>query len=54
MTNIRFCPKCKSTNITGVAGFKIGLFECVKCGFRSVIFPELEIKKKIKKRKKKK
>ncbi len=46
---IRFCPKCKGTNIMFVAGGKIGLYECKKCKFRSAIFPEIE---KIKKKKK--
>ena len=48
---IRFCPKCKGTRIINVAGGKIGLFECVKCRFRSVVFPEIE--QEIKKEKKK-
>lgn len=39
---VRFCPKCKGTNIVAVAGGQLGLFECVKCGFRSPIFPEAE------------
>ncbi len=42
---IRFCPKCKNTQIVDVAGGKIGLLECVKCKFRSVAFPEMEVKK---------
>jgi Zn ribbon nucleic-acid-binding protein len=42
----RFCPKCKGTNIINVAGGKIGLSECVKCKFRSTIFPEVEQEKK--------
>ena len=40
---IRFCPKCRSTDIVAVAGMQIGLFECVRCGFRSPIFPEKEL-----------
>ena len=47
---IKFCPKCKGTNIVNVAGGQMGLSECVKCRFRSAIFPEIE---KIKKEKKK-
>ena len=46
---IKFCPKCKGTDIIAVAGGKIGLFECVKCKFRSVIFPEIEEQKRRKK-----
>ena len=52
--NIRFCPKCKGTNITAVAGMQIGLFECMKCGFRSPIFPEKEMEEKEEKKKDKK
>ncbi len=48
---IKFCPKCKGTNIMFVAGGKIGLSECKKCKFRSAIFPEIE--QEIKKEKKK-
>lgn len=42
----KFCPKCKGTKIIDVAGGKIGLSECVKCKFRSAIFPEIEKKEK--------
>ena len=46
---IRFCPKCKGTNIVAVAGMQVGLFECVDCGFRSAIFPERELEVEVKK-----
>ncbi len=49
---IRFCPKCRGTNIISVAGGKIGLYECVDCKFRSVVFPEIEKTKKKKEKKK--
>jgi len=52
---IRFCPKCKGTNIVAVAGMQVGMWKCVDCGFRSPIFPEKEIQEKeIKKKEKKK
>ena len=41
---IKFCPKCRGTEIQLVIGGKIGLLECKKCGFRSAIFPEKEFK----------
>jgi ribosomal protein L37AE/L43A len=37
---IKFCPKCKSGDINGVAGGQMGIWECGNCGFRSTIFPE--------------
>jgi len=40
----RFCPKCGSTELILIAGGELGLMECKKCGFRSEIFPEKEIK----------
>jgi len=40
---IKFCPKCRETQIVAVAGSQIGLWECVSCGFRSPIFPEKEV-----------
>jgi len=51
---IKFCPKCKNTDLIMVAGGNIGLFECKKCRFRSSIFPEREIKIKTKSKLKKK
>ena len=47
---VKFCPKCKSKEIELFVGGKIGLWECKKCGFRSAIFPEKEIKLKKKKK----
>ena len=51
---IKFCPKCRNTDLIMVAGGNIGLFECKKCRFRSSIFPERGIKIKTKSKLKKK
>ena len=40
---IKFCPKCKSTEVELSIGGLTGLLECKKCGFSSPIFPEKEI-----------
>lgn len=45
MDRKKFCPKCKEDKVVMVAGGKIGMWECVKCGWRSAIFPEKEVKK---------
>lgn len=50
---IKFCPKCKNTDLIMVAGGNIGILECKKCRFRGSIFPEREIKIKKRRRKKK-
>lgn len=42
MTSIKFCPKCKNTEIIMIAGGISGIFECKKCKFRGSIFPERE------------
>jgi Zn ribbon nucleic-acid-binding protein len=47
MVKIRFCPKCKGTNIVAVAGMQIGIFKCVDCGFRSPIFPVKDLEDKL-------
>ena len=49
---VKFCPKCKNTDLVMVAGGNIGMWKCKKCGFRGSIFPELETKEKIKTKKK--
>ena len=56
---LRFCPRCKSTQIIMVAGGQIGIWQCSRCGFQSVVFPERdfddkELKKQEKVNKKKK
>ena len=43
---VKFCPKCKNTDLAMVAGGEIGMWECKNCGFRGAIFPEKEIKLK--------
>lgn len=48
---VKFCPKCKSTQIIMVAGGQIGLWKCARCSFQSAIFPEIELNKKTKKKK---
>jgi len=46
---VKICPKCKSDQIISVACAEIGLWECVKCRYRSAIFPVIELDtKKIK------
>ena len=51
---IKFCPKCKNTDLIMIAGGNVGLFECKKCRFRGSIFPEKEIKiNKIRKKRRK-
>jgi predicted RNA-binding Zn-ribbon protein involved in translation (DUF1610 family) len=48
----KFCPKCKGLNIAinqrgGLVAFGVPAFYvCRECGFRSYVFPEIEIKKK--------
>ena len=55
---IHYCPRCKSTNIrikiTASAAFGAPQkWECLDCGFESyAIFPEGEIKKEKKKKRK--
>ena len=42
---VKFCPKCGNKQIDLFVGGKAGtIFECKKCGFRGVLFPEKEIK----------
>ncbi len=48
---VKFCPKCKNKQVELVAGGGIGMYECLKCGFRGTIFPEKEINFKEKKKK---
>jgi ribosomal protein L37AE/L43A len=43
---IKFCPKCRKTDIVMVAGGNIGVWKCKKCGFQSAVFPSKEIEKK--------
>jgi len=50
MAKIRFCPKCKKSNIVNVRGDSL-LFRCVDCGLEMAIFPEKDtnaVKRKIK------
>jgi Zn ribbon nucleic-acid-binding protein len=42
---VKFCPKCESSDLIMVAGGEIGMWECKDCSFRSSIFPEKEIQK---------
>ena len=44
----KFCPKCGASDVIGVAGYELGLYECKKCKFRGTIFPEKEIKRRLK------
>ncbi|MFH1500986.1 MAG: hypothetical protein ABIE22_03510 [archaeon] len=48
---IKFCPKCKDSDLVMVAGAHIGMWRCKKCGFTGAIFPEKEIEKPKKKKK---
>jgi len=56
---IHYCPKCKSVNvrINITASAVLGApqkWECLNCGFESYsIFPQKEIKNKIRKKEKK-
>ncbi len=52
---IRFCPRCKSTEIQAFAGGITGTWQCKNCNFLSPIFPEktVEIEKNQKKNNKK-
>tara|TARA_Y100000034_G_scaffold46620_1_gene57315 strand:+ start:293 stop:454 length:162 start_codon:yes stop_codon:yes gene_type:complete len=50
---VKFCPKCKDNDLIMVAGGQMGMWECKKCGYRSSIFPEKEVKQNIKWLKKK-
>lgn len=47
---IKFCPKCKERDLKMIAGGSVGLWQCKKCGFRSAIFPEREIRLKRKRK----
>jgi uncharacterized metal-binding protein (TIGR02443 family) len=40
---IRICPQCQQDEVMLVAGGSVGMYECKECGFRSSIFPEMEI-----------
>jgi len=40
---IRFCPKCKNTDIMLEAGGITGTMRCKECGYRGVLFPEKEV-----------
>lgn len=42
---VKFCPKCRGTELNLVAGGNIGMMECKKCGYTGSVFPEMEIKK---------
>jgi len=49
LKKIRFCPKCKSTDIEGdlsVQSFVEGYnrFKCNKCGYSGMFFPEVDEK----------
>lgn len=46
--NIRFCPECKSENVSMARGDNIW-WKCTNCGYESAIFPEKEIKHKLNK-----
>lgn len=56
---MKICPKCGSTEVDPVAGGITGAYQCRKCGFGGVLFPEFdkeeneEDKKKKKKKKNK-
>ncbi|GEM_PF-3268012 len=45
---IKFCPRCKSTEIQAFAGGVTGTWQCKNCSFLSPLFPEkvMEIGKK--------
>jgi len=43
---IKFCPKCKSTEIEMSSGGLTGFWNCKKCGYNGTLFPEKEINKK--------
>jgi transposase-like protein len=50
MIKARFCPKCKSTNVSPEIGFMIIFgapqkWRCRKCRFDGHFFPEIHIKK---------
>ena len=59
---IKFCPKCKSTEIEDVteqinnsllSNYSAPrIFKCKKCGFENQLFPEKEIKTNLKQRQK--
>jgi ribosomal protein L37AE/L43A len=40
---VKFCPKCRSTEIELSTGGLTGMWECRKCGFTGTLFPEKEI-----------
>ena len=42
--NIRFCPKCKSTDVMLELGGYTSKYKCKKCGYVG-IFPEREVEK---------
>lgn len=42
--NIKFCPKCKSSNLVLAGGEISGLLQCKKCGFASLVFSEMTVK----------
>ena len=44
MLKIRFCPKCKSTEVNLFVGGITGKYKCKKCGYVG-IFPEKEVEK---------
>ena len=39
-TTIKFCPRCKSTEIEPFAGGVTGSWQCKNCKFLSSLFPE--------------
>jgi ribosomal protein L37AE/L43A len=43
---VKFCPKCKSTDLVMMAGGNIGIWKCKKCSYQGSVFPEKEIKLK--------
>lgn len=45
---VKFCPKCGNTDLAMVAGGNIGIWKCKKCKFQGSVFPEKEIGKIIK------
>jgi DNA-directed RNA polymerase subunit M/transcription elongation factor TFIIS len=49
---IRFCPKCKNTDIMLEAGGITGTMRCKECSYRGVLFPEREVNIKQNKKKK--
>ena len=47
----RFCPKCKSTNVSKELNVLLAIgipqeWKCNECGFTSFIFPERELNKR--------